>query len=120
MILADSSVWINHFRRNDPKLAGLLEQERIVTHLCVIGELALGNLTKRNQAIHDLQRLPQIPSATDTEILEWIERRRMFGKGIGWVDAHVLLSCILNGAELWTFDKQLALAARSCGAKLYS
>ena len=119
MILADTSVWINHFRRNDPELAGLLDQERIAIHPCVIGELALGNLKGRNQALHDLQRLPHISSATDNEILEWIERRRMFGKGIGWVDADVLLSCILNDAELWTADKPLASAARSCGAKLY-
>src|SRR5437868_2397096 len=107
MILADSSIWINHFRRNDPKLAALLEQEQIVIHPCVIGELALGNLKNRAQALRDLQLLPQIPPATDKEIMEWIERRRMFGKGIGWVDAHVLLSCILSSTKLWTADKPL-------------
>ena len=119
MILADSSVWINHFRRNDSNLSRLLNQEQIVIHPCIIGELALGQLKHRNQIIHDLQRLPQVSSAADSEILEWIEIRRMFGKGIGWVDAHVLLSCILNEAELWTVDKPLASAAHYCGARLY-
>src|SRR5581483_1981461 len=118
MILADSSVWINHFRHKDLQMVALLEHEQIVIHPCVIGELALGNLKNRNRALHDLQLLPQIPAATDDEIMEWIERRRTFGKGIGWVDAHVLLSCILNATQLWTTDKPLASVARLCGVSL--
>jgi predicted nucleic acid-binding protein len=120
MILADSSVWINHFRRKDTKLVSLLEHEQIVMHPSVIGELSLGNLKNRNQALHDLQLLPTISPATDKEIMEWIERRRIFNRGIGWVDAHILLSCIVNGTELWTADKPLVSVARFCGAHLHS
>ena len=119
MILADSSVWIDHFRRKESRLAVLLNQEQVVIHPFIIGELALGSLKNRGQAIHDLQLLPQISPATGQETLEWIERRRIFGKGIGWTDAHLLLACILSNTELWTMDKPLAYVARLCGAKLY-
>ena len=120
MILVDSSVWIDHFRGKESRLALLLNEEQVVIHPCVIGELALGSLKNRSQALQDLQLLPQISPATDTETMEWIERRRIFGKGIGWMDAHLLLSCILSNTELWTADKPLASVARFCGAKLYS
>jgi hypothetical protein len=117
MILADSSIWIDHFRGRQSTLAPLLVEEQIVMHPGVIGEFDLGSLKNRRQVLHDLQLLPQIAQASDHEIMEWIERRRVFGKGIGWLDAHLLLSCILSGTELWTNDKPLASVARSCGAK---
>ena len=120
MILADSSVWIGHFRGKEPRLAALLTEDRIVTHPYVVGELALGHLKSRNQVLHDLQLIPRVSPATDKETLEWIERRRLFGRGIGWVDAHILLSCVLNHAELWTLDRPLASVARSCGLKPYA
>ena len=119
MILVDSSVWIDHFRGKESRLAPLLNEEQVVIHPFVIGELALGSLKNRSQALHDLQLLPQVSSATDKETLEWIERRPILGKGIAWMDAHLLLSCILNNTELWTADKPLASVARFCGAKLY-
>src|SRR4051794_35740158 len=102
MILADSSVWIDHFRGRESRLAPLLNEEQVVIHPGVIGELALGSLKNRRQALQDLQLLPQISPATDKETMEWIERRRIFGKGIGWMDAHLLLSCILGNTQLWT------------------
>ena len=120
MILADSSVWINHFRGKESRLAGLLHDEQIVTHAGVIGELALGSLRNRSQVLRDLQLLPHIFPASDKETMEWIERRRVFGKGIGWMDAHLLLACILNDTPLWTADKPLASVARFCGARLFS
>ena len=104
----------------EPRLASLLNDEQVVTHPCVIGELALGSLKNRSQVLGDLQMLPQISPASDKETMEWIERRRIFGKGIGWIDAHLLLSCILNSTELWTADKTLLSVARFCRAKLYS
>ena len=119
MILADASVWIDHFRRREPALAVLLGEEQVVLHPGVIGELALGSLKNRSLVLRDLLLLPQIAPASDKETMEWIERRRVFGKGIGWMDAHLLLSCILSGTELWTKDKPLASVARSTGAKLY-
>ena len=119
MILVDSSVWIDHFRGKESRLA-VLNEEQVVIHPFVIGELALGSLKNRGQVLHDLRMLPQISPANDEETLEWIERRRIFGKGIGWMDAHLLLSCVLSNTELRTADKPLASVARICGARLYS
>jgi len=118
MTLVDSSVWINHLRKAEPRLTDLLDNDQVVVHPCVIGELALGSLKDRSRILHDIQLLPLVSLASDGEILEWIERRRVFGKGIGWVDAHLLLACVLNNVELWTVDRTLASVARSCGAKL--
>jgi predicted nucleic acid-binding protein len=117
MILADTSVWINHFRGKEPGLALLLTEEMVVTHSFVIGELSLGHLNQRNQVLHDLRLLPKIQQATDEEVSAWIEKRRLYGKGFGWVDAHLLLSCLLTDTEFWTDDKTLSAAARAKGVK---
>lgn len=120
MILADTSVWINHFRGLEPGLAALLTEDQVLIHSFVIGELSLGHLTHRNQVLHELRALPRIPLASDEEVSTWIEKRRLFGKGIGWVDAHLLLSCVLNDAEFWTDDKTLLSVSRACGIKSHS
>lgn len=120
MILADTSVWINHFRGLEPGLAPLLTEDQVLIHSFVIGELSLGHLTHRRQVLHDLRSLPRIPMATDEEVFVWVEKRRLFGKGMGWVDAHLLLSCLLNGVELWTDDKTLLAAARASGVKSHT
>ena len=117
MILADTSVWINHFRGSEPGLAPLLMEDQVLMHPFVMGELSLGHLTRRNQILAYLQSLPPILSATHEEVLGWVEKRRLFGKGIGWVDAHLILSCLLSGAEFWTADKTLSAGARTSGVK---
>lgn len=114
MILADTSVWIDHLRRGNSTLIEALERDDVLTHPFVIGELACGDLKKRRDVLTLLGALPQALVATDDEVLEFIEARRLFGRGIGFVDAHLLASVALtDDACLWTLDKRLAaLAAR--------
>ena len=116
MILADTSVWIDHFRgtlRSRP-LGESLETGEIVVHSFVLGELALGYLgPRRARIIEDLGRLPCVPVVSDAEVLAMVEGRRLFASGIGWVDAHLIASALSAQASLWTFDAPLArIAAR--------
>ena len=112
MILVDTSVWIDHLRAGDDALAELLDQGKVLAHPFVIGELALGKLTKRNIILGTLRDLPQAAVATDDEVLQFIERHELFGHGIGYVDAHLLAALRLTGgASLWTRDKRLCSAA---------
>lgn len=114
MILADSSVWIDHLRRSDTILAGLLDAGRILAHAFVIGELACGTIRRRGEILSLLRDLPQARLASDDEVLSFIERHRLMGLGIGYVDAHLLASTALTAdARLWTRDRRLAnVAAR--------
>ena len=112
MILADTSVWIDHFRRGNPTLGAHLANGRIVCHPFIVGELALGNLRNRAEILTDLNRLPQLPVASQDEVLDFVERRRLFGGGIGWVDVHLLAAVLLAGARLWALDARLARVAR--------
>jgi hypothetical protein len=118
MILADASVWINHLNGRQKNLSFYILEEQVIIHSFVIGEIALGHIKNRKQVLRDLHLLPPATPATDSEVLELVERNQLFGKGIGWVDSHLLLSALLSDAELWTDDKALIAAARSCGAKV--
>jgi hypothetical protein len=112
MILADTSVWVDHLRSGAPALAAELEQSRVLTHPFVLGELACGNLKQRREVLQLLGELPRAPVATDLEALEFIERRVLMGRGIGYIDVHLLASVALTGtARLWTRDKRLAAVA---------
>lgn len=112
MILVDTSVWVDHLRRGDPALARALETEEVLTHPMVIGELACGTMHRRAQILGDLANLPQAPRATDEEAMHFLERRRLMGRGIGFVDVHLLASVALaEGAALWTRDTRLQQAA---------
>lgn len=109
MILADTSVWIDHLRAGDEGLVGLLNNAQVLTHPFVVGELACGNLRNRSEVLSLLQHLPQAPVATDAEVLFFIEQHRLMGRGIGYIDAHLLAATSLAGpARLWTRDKRLA------------
>ena len=113
MLLADTSVWIDHFRRGDGRLAEALNADQVLIHPFVIGELACGNLRKRADLLEMLSRLPATQTATDAEVLRFIERKRLMGRGIGIVDAHLLASVALSTpARLWTRDRHLQAAAR--------
>lgn len=116
MILVDTSVWVDHLRANNAKLARLLDRDQALAHPFVIGEIALGNLRQREVVLRALLRLPSATVATDAEILHFVEARRLFGRGIGYVDAHLLAAASLTaGARLWTFDKRLHELAKGCG-----
>lgn len=116
MILVDSSIWIDHLRAGVPALVELLNAGRVLTHPFVVGELACGNLKDRNDVLSLLQDLPASPVATDEEVLFFIERRGLMGKGIGYVDAHLLAAISAMGTgRLWTRDKHLDALAGSIG-----
>jgi len=112
MILVDTSVWVDHLREGAPALAAALEQGAVLTHPFVVGELACGNLKNRREVLRLLGELPGAPMATDTEALDFIERRALMGRGIGYIDIHLLASVALaEPARLWTRDKRLAAVA---------
>ena len=108
MILVDTSVWIDHLRHGDVELTRLLNAGQVLTHRFVIGELALGNLQNRNIVLNSMLNLPQVISASDEEALHFIENNSLFGKGVGYIDAHLLAAVRLSpDALLWTRDKRL-------------
>jgi predicted nucleic acid-binding protein len=112
MILVDTSVWIEHLRRGLPGLIAALEQDDVLAHPFVVGELACGNLGNRDELLRLLGDLPRAPVAMEPEVLAFIERRSLMGRGIGYIDAHLLASVTLEGtARLWTRDKRLAAVA---------
>ncbi len=116
MILVDTSVWIRHFRDRDPTLTELLERGAALTHAFVIGELALGNLRQRELVLRMLLRLPAASVATNAEVLRFIDHNALFGRGIGYVDVHLLAATRLTaGSQLWTLDKRLNEAAVQLG-----
>ena len=116
MILADTSVWISHFRAWDPRLSALLEAARVLGHPWVRGEIALGSLSNRHEVLELLAALPQAQVATNSEVMGLIESRHLFGRGIGYIDAHLLAATLLTaGAALWTLDQRLAAAAKALG-----
>ena len=112
MILADTSVWIEYVRSGEPAFASLLNAEQILVHPFVLGELAVGSLKDRARFIETLRDMPQSMIALDDEVLRLIEKRGIFGRGIGYVDAHLLASVMLSaGSRLFTRDKRLARIA---------
>lgn len=115
MLLADTSVWIDHFRQNRSSLATCLSEGLILMHPWVYGELACGNLKNRSAILSDLKALPSAMPARDVDVLALIENRGLRGRGLGWVDMHLLASALLSNCRFWTLDKRLASAARDLG-----
>lgn len=112
MILVDTSVWVDHLRSGDRKLAEYLDRGHVLAHPFVIGELALGVLRDRDGILWNLRSLPQASVAADLEILDFIERHQIAGRGIGYVDVHLLAALRLTSdAFLWTRDKRLNVVA---------
>ncbi len=116
MILVDTSVWVDHLRAGDETLVALLSSGRVVMHPFVLGELACGNLRHRAEVLALLKDLPQATVARDEEVLFFIERQALMGRGIGYVDAHLLAAVALDGtSRLWTRDKRLHAVAEKLG-----
>lgn len=116
MILVDTSVWIDHLSAGDPTLADALEHTRVLTHPFVIGELACGNLKNRHEVLQLLDELPRAPTASNSEARTFIEARALMGRGIGYIDVHLLASVFLaSSVQLWTRDKRLARVAAELG-----
>ena len=113
MILVDTSVWIDHLRVGEEGLVALLNSSRVMVHPFVVGELACGNLRNRAEVLTLLKELPRAPVATDEEVLFFIERHALMGRGIGYVDAHLLAAVLLaDVARLWTRDKRLLAVSK--------
>ena len=112
MILVDTSVWVDHLRAGDARLVELLESSTVAMHPMVLGELACGNLNDRETLLALWRNLPQLTVAADAEILFLLDRHRLWGRGIGYLDVHLLTSVSLNpDARLWTRDKRLQESA---------
>lgn len=121
MILVDTSVWIDHLRQGDAELMRLLNTGQVLTHRFVIGELALGNLQNRNLVLRTMQDLPQATTASDEEVLHFIESHALSGTGIGYIDAHLLAAVRLSpNALLWTRDKRLLAESVQLGLSMNS
>jgi len=113
MILADTSVWIDHLRSGNERLADLLNRTQVMAHPFVIGELSCGNLRRRTEVLRLLNDLPQASVASQDEVLHLIERKKLMGLGLGFIDAHLLASAVLSDtAVIWTRDKRLQKIAR--------
>ena len=116
MILADTSVWIDHLRSGAVGLEERLLAAEVLAHPFIIGELACGHLRRRSEILSLLQGLPQARVATDAELLDYIDRYRLMGRGIGYVDAHLLAATALTpAAQLWTADRRLHEVAARLG-----
>ena len=108
MILVDTLVWIDHLRGVETRLSPLLYDNQVLVHPMVVGELACGDLRNRAEVLSLLSGLPSAPVAADSEVLTLIERRRLMGRGIGYIDAHLLAAAALaSPCRLWTSDRRL-------------
>jgi predicted nucleic acid-binding protein len=116
LILVDTSVWLDHLRNADVQLADLLERQQVAMHPFVIGEIACGSLKKRALVFELLTELPHAVVAEADEVLGFVDRHALYGKGIGYVDVHLLASAALTeGVSLWTRDKRLLMVAQKLG-----
>jgi predicted nucleic acid-binding protein len=112
LILADTSVWIDHLRSGSKDLRRHLDQGQIVIHPFIIAELALGSLKDRAQTLALLDLLPKVRVARTSELRLLIEARRLYNLGIGLTDAHLIASVLIDAPTLlWTRDKRLRKVA---------
>ena len=116
MILVDTSVWVDHLRKDDPGLRMLLDGGRVLLHPFVVGELAMSNMKRRDLILKALRKLPEALVAREEEVLQFVGARRLFGLGIGYIDAHLLTSVQLTpGISLWTRDRRMFEVASKLG-----
>jgi predicted nucleic acid-binding protein len=115
MVLADTSLWIAHFRAGHTAFAELLSDGLVLMHPFVAGELACGNLKHRTAILSDLATLPVATCALDREAMRLLEDRRLWGRGLGWTDVHLLAAALLSHCRLWTLEKRLSRAASELG-----
>lgn len=115
MVLADTSIWITHFREGDHHFETLLKNNEVMVHPYVIGELACGNLVNRQKILEYLTWLPLLDKVKDEEVLYFIERHRLMGKGIGYIAAALLAAAALARVRIWTRDSRLMQAAGRVG-----
>jgi predicted nucleic acid-binding protein len=107
MVLVDTSVWVAHLRKGNIGLEALLNEGHVVCHSFIVGELACGNLKNRSEILSLLYALPMATHAEHDELMQFIETHSLMGKGLGYIDMHLLASAILSKVPLWTLDKKL-------------
>lgn len=113
MILVDTSVWAEHLRSENRFLRRLLEEKRVRMHTFVLGELACGNLKRREATLDHLRSIPEAVLADHADAFHVLESRRLWGTGVGWIDVHLLASALITPCLLWTLDQSLNTAARA-------
>jgi predicted nucleic acid-binding protein len=119
-MLVDTSVWVDHLCRRNSTLVSLLESGEVLTHPFVIGELASGHLAQRAKVLSASGELPFVPSASHAEVLDFFGTRKLMGRGLGWIDLHLLASPIIAKVPLWSADKRLSAVAREMGVLTHS
>ena len=115
MILVDTSVWVEHLRQSTPRLRSLLEEGEVLCHPHVIGELACGRLARRAEILSLLKALPRATLASEEEAHRLVEAHGLHGRGIGWIDVHLVASALLSDAGFLTLDRRLEREARRVG-----
>ncbi len=114
MILDDTSIWIDYLQRGEPLLSEKMSQRQVLMHGMVLGELAIGNFKNRQLLLRRWSALPFINSATDRQVLQFLETHQLMGKGVGWIDLHLLTAVDLaNDVQFWTRDKRLRSIAET-------
>lgn len=107
MVLVDTSVWVDHFRNGNDQLTHLLNDGDVICHHFIVGELACGSIKNRKEILSLLQALPRAVQANHQEILDFIEIKKIMGKGLGYIEVHLLASALLSNSLLWSLDKKL-------------
>ena len=115
MILVDTSVWIDHFHHSDEDLIELLHANQVCIHPFILGELSCGNISNRNEVLSLLRTLRSIDLVLDEEVFMLIDERKLFGKGLGFIDIHLLASAMIHHVPIWTRDKSLKRIAVELG-----
>jgi len=115
MILVDTSVWVDHLRKEDPELSPLLANKQVLIHPFVIGEILIGSVRHRDRLESRLNALIQTKIVSDMEVNFFVRTHEIFGRGIGFIDAHLLVSAKLTGVSLMTRDKRLHAVATELG-----
>jgi len=113
-MLVDTSIWVEHLRHGQLGLVSLLHRSEVQCHPFIIGELAC-SISRRSEILQLLRRLPSVPVVENEEVMTFVERHRLMGRGVGWVDVHLLASATLEGVLLWSADRRLTAIARSLG-----
>ncbi len=115
MVLVDTSVWVSHLRNGNTNLANLLNNGDVVCHPFIVGELACGHLKNRAEILSLLQALPMSIEAEHDEVMIFIENNQLMGKGLGYIDVHLLAAASLTEVPIWTIDKKLNAVSQEMG-----
>lgn len=116
MILADTSIWVDHLRNRDPEMERRLGSGQILMHPFIVAEISLGSLRQRKETLGNMEALLEVRVAALQEVRHMIETHALYAKGIGLTDAHLIASCrITTGTRLWTRDGAMKKVAAALG-----